>query len=593
MILRPGNLSSVPSKIRCDSAIVVSSGLPIVLPSQPLPDRRLFSSTTPCGWMNSGTPSSSALAHTGWNFGSENSRPFTAPPTAAPLRPCFFTAVSSSCTARSGACRVSEAKAANRSGLLAHNSASFSFWILTILAARSRSRPYQKGLIDSTSMSTACESIAARRLSTSMKASCAPFTTDGAWIAWASAPSSAPASWNWQCEWTSIVFTRLPETITGSLRGVPCARAWSSRPQLQNTTPVARPPLRKLRRVLMSAPPICRYGGAACRAAVARSRACGRLHDSSTDAKPTQTRTRGSGRQGRLASRVAGDAAVPHDAPLGHVPGRRLVQQAAIVPQHRIPRPPVVVPGARPLAGEGDEVLEEALRFGIVHSGNVVRVTADQQRLAAGLGMDLHQLPQRHRPVMEAVAAVLAVGLLLAGVVPELALAVVQRVIGSEALDLGLGRGVERVIGRAHVGEAGVAADRRHFLGTEHRALGLDRHVGRIAMPAHVALEDLHAVVVVLLEPQGAVLLDVADRCHLELERPETLGEGDLLGARQMLPGEDQQRVFQPGVIERPECPFVDLRDAEAGDDGAERSVDRFDLERGCHEILPMMHGKS
>ena len=37
-------MSSVPSKIRCDSAIVVSSGLPMVLPSQPLPASRLASS---------------------------------------------------------------------------------------------------------------------------------------------------------------------------------------------------------------------------------------------------------------------------------------------------------------------------------------------------------------------------------------------------------------------------------------------------------------------------------------------------------------------------------------------------------------------
>src|ERR1700743_1644186 len=57
--------------------------------------------------MNTGTPSSSALAHTGWNLGSANATPATLPPIAAPFMPCFFTAVSSSCTARSGACKVS------------------------------------------------------------------------------------------------------------------------------------------------------------------------------------------------------------------------------------------------------------------------------------------------------------------------------------------------------------------------------------------------------------------------------------------------------------------------------------------------------
>src|ERR1700722_15201791 len=48
----------------------------------------------PRGWMNRGAPSSSALAHTGWNFGSEKSTPFTELPIAAPLSPCFLTATS-------------------------------------------------------------------------------------------------------------------------------------------------------------------------------------------------------------------------------------------------------------------------------------------------------------------------------------------------------------------------------------------------------------------------------------------------------------------------------------------------------------------
>ena len=94
-------------------------------------------------------------------------------------------------------------------------------------------------------------------------------------------------------------------------------------------------------------------------------------------------------------------------------------------------------------------------------------------------------------------------------------------------------------------------------------------------MPTHIALEDLHAVVVVLLEPQAAVLLDVADRRHLELERPEALGEGDLLLAREMLVGKDQQRMFQPGGVERVEGLVVDLGNAKAGDNRAEGGVDR------------------
>jgi hypothetical protein len=68
--------------------------------------------------------------------------------------------------------------------------------------------------------------------------------------------------------------------------------------------------------------------------------------------------------------------------------------------------------------------------------------------------------------------------------------------------------------------------------------------VGRIGVPAHIALQDLDPVVIVLLLAQGAVFLDVADRGHLELEWPEALGEGDLLVAREMLAGEDQQGVL-------------------------------------------------
>src|SRR5207253_11410095 len=59
------------------------------------------------------------------------------------------------------------------------------------------------------------------------------------------------ASWNRQCECTSTVLLRLPLTITGRSRGWPCARAASSRPQLQKATPEAPTPLRKFLRVVM------------------------------------------------------------------------------------------------------------------------------------------------------------------------------------------------------------------------------------------------------------------------------------------------------------------------------------------------------
>jgi hypothetical protein len=87
--------------------------------------------------------------------------------------------------------------------LEAQSSASFSFCSFTIWPARSRSLPYQNGLIDSTSMSTACASMAASRLSISMKATAATSVRGrpsaskvGTCAAAVLAANSAPASGN-------------------------------------------------------------------------------------------------------------------------------------------------------------------------------------------------------------------------------------------------------------------------------------------------------------------------------------------------------------------------------------------------------------
>ena len=160
MIFRPGKRSSVPSKIRCESAIVVSSGLPMVLPSQPLPAKRLVSSGTPCGWMNRArrVPPPWPTPDGTWDRRIRRRRPRrrSRRPSAPASSP------RSRAPARQGRAPARSARRRRRSGraLTAQSSASFSFWIFTICAARSRSLPYQNGLIDSTSMSTACASIA-------------------------------------------------------------------------------------------------------------------------------------------------------------------------------------------------------------------------------------------------------------------------------------------------------------------------------------------------------------------------------------------------------------------------------------------------
>ena len=273
---------------------------------------------------------------------------------------------------------------------------------------------------------------------------------------------------------------------------------------------------------------------------------------------------------------------MPHDAALRVVPRRCLVHQATVVPQHRVAGLPVVMIDARLPGREVGELLQEALGLVLVHARDVMGVAADHQVLAAGLGMDLDQRTQRHRPVVEAVAVVFAIGLLLR-VMAGLGLAVVERVIGRELLDLRARRLIQRIISRAHVAEAGVAADRRHFLGGEHSALGLDGHVGRIHVPAHVALQHLHAIVVVLLEAQGAVRLDVAECRHLELERAQALGEGNLFCVGEELAREDEQGVVEPRLPELGQRSVVDSGELHAGDHRAECGVDRLNSEIGRH----------
>src|SRR6516162_5487226 len=111
----------------------------------------------------------------------------------------------------------------------------------------------------------------------------------------------------------SMVLTRLPSMLIGSDRAPACwACADCSSPQLQKTMPVAAAvvALSKLRRVVVIDV-----------SSAVRFFLCG---------------------EGGLALRIAGDAAVPHHPRLSHVPRRGLVEQAAIVPDHRVARRPVM-----------------------------------------------------------------------------------------------------------------------------------------------------------------------------------------------------------------------------------------------------------
>ena len=116
-------------------------------------------------------------------------------------------------------------------------------------------------------------------------------------------------------------------------------------------------------------------------------------------------------------------------------------------------------------------------------------------------------------------------------------------------------------------------------MGGKDRALGLDGHVGGIAVPAHVALEHLDRIVRPVVRAQGPVGAHVGDRRQVELQRPEPAGESDLVGLAQMLAGKDQQAVVQPDRIERGEGRLAQVGEFQPGHDGPERRRNGLDAE--------------
>ena len=162
----------------------------------------------------------------------------------------------------------------------------------------------------------------------------------------------------------------------------------------------------------------------------------------------------------------------------------------------------------------------------------------------AGGRVNLHQRTQRRLDVGAVAVELVPVGVLLAHVQVGAVHAVTPGVIRGEAVDPLAGGVVERVVGGAHVGEAGIAALVRDDLRREHRALRLDGHVGAVVVPSLVAAQGLGQVV--LSRTERPIPLDVREWGRSELEVAEATGELVLLVLRHVLAGEHEQRVLEP-----------------------------------------------
>jgi hypothetical protein len=176
----------------------------------------------------------------------------------------------------------------------------------------------------------------------------------------------------------------------------------------------------------------------------------------------------------------------------------------------------------------------------------------------------------------------------------ELAARIDQRMLAHQVLDLGLGPGVECVVGGAHVGELGVRASLGHDSTAQDRILGRHGAERGVRVPQPIA-ERGHASLVVARQlaaipvqigdvgkGRGESQLRIPDRrIGAFLQLTEVAREGELLLVGDILIGQDQHRVPVHGGIDRPDLvrrqqtAHIDARQARA-DAGGEG----FDLDR-------------
>ena len=147
------------------------------------------------------------------------------------------------------------------------------------------------------------------------------------------------------------------------------------------------------------------------------------------------------------------------------------------------------------------EVAQQQPSLRHAHALDGAGMRGQVQRLAAVHRVRAHQALQHRLEHL----------LFLVGVVEEAerAARIHQRVLADHVLDLGLGLLVECVVGRAHVGEFGVAAVRVHHPRRQQRELCRDRAERAVGMPEAVA--EIEQVGPAVAGQRLAVLAEIGD----------------------------------------------------------------------------------
>ena len=244
------------------------------------------------------------------------------------------------------------------------------------------------------------------------------------------------------------------------------------------------------------------------------------------------------------------------------------------------------------LRGMRGQLVDELARLVVGHAADRAGVAGDVEAHAARIG----QAADQHLGHRREGGAFALVEILEA----ELAARRHDRVLGDQPRDALLGGVRQRIVGRTHVGELGMAADRRDRARMQHRAVGRQALERRVRVPEAIA-EIVETLAVVRLE-DAVFGVEIADIGHVlvqaqvmalarhedgRLQWTEMACEGELAVVVEFLVGEDQNRILCESLADRGEVLGRDLVQGDIADFGHE--VGRHGMDRHSHRASSLL----